>query len=262
MINSTANSLCKLVKKLHYKKGRLEHKLYLAEGTHLLQEAIKSQIPIQQIVWTAKFRDSAVGQSLAAQIPGNVAPVAVSEAVFRKISETQHPQGVLALIASPPLQQPDFAQIKLGLVLDGIQDPGNLGTIMRTAWAVGVDALLFLSNTADPYQGKVVRASMGGIFFQKIYQDLDIHEVCQQARRNQVQIIAGTPLAKTTLFTVDLKPPTLIVVGNEGSGYSSKWDDNLIQKVTIPQPGKAESLNVAVSAGLFLYEAIRQRMFS
>lgn len=236
------------------------HNLYLAEGIHLVMEALNAGADIVRFVWSGKLILSSEGQMVFQRLSQVVPGVEVSETILHKIAETENPQGVIALIENSQNSRPDFSKIQLGLVVDGVQDPGNLGTIIRTAWAADVDGLFFTLGTADPYQGKVVRATMGGIFNQQIYCNLKPAYIFTQAVNHGITIIGGYPEASQSLFQLNFSGPTLFLIGNEGKGISSEWSNYPIQKAYIPQPGKAESLNVAVSAGILLYEAIRQRL--
>lgn len=260
MITSVGNDLIKLTGSLHHKKGRLEQNLYLAEGIHLVQEALRAGVQINRYFWTNKLTSTPEGQSLLETLQPRYEGYEVSETVFAKISETENPQGILAVIAIPDNPPLDLAEVRLGLIIDGLQDPGNVGTIIRTAWAGGLDGLIFTPQTVDPYQGKVVRASMGGVFSQTIYRNTSSQIIVEQARRAGVQIVAGDPSVGRNVFEINLVPPTLLLVGNEGQGITSTWQGFSLQWVKIPQPGRAESLNVAVAAGILIYEAIRQRL--
>lgn len=262
LITSTSNDLVKLVMSLHHKKGRKEQKLFIAEGIHPVTEALKAGIPIQRYIWTSKLTTSLEGKTLLDQLQSRYQGIEVSDHVFRKMSETESPQGILALIEIPSEKPIDFSRIRFGLIVDGVQDPGNIGTIIRTAWAAGLDSLFFTPGTADPYQGKVVRATMGGIFNQNLYPNRTPEYIYKNAEKHGIQIIAGYPDATQSYFEVEMLGPTLFLVGNEGKGVSEVWENYPIRKVYIPQPGQAESLNVAVSAGILIYEAVRQRMMN
>jgi RNA methyltransferase, TrmH family len=260
LITSASNNFIKMVSSLHHKKGRLEQKLYFAEGIHLVQEALKSGIMLRYFFWSAKLTGSMEGVQLLARLKGKFEGYEVSEALFAKMCETENPQGILVVLQLPDEnREMDLSHINLGIVIDSLQDPGNVGTIIRTAWASSLDGVLLTSESADPYQGKVVRSSQGGIFYMGIHSGLEPEQIVQHAQKNHIQIIAGDPKADKVYYEWDLTAPTLILVGNEGSGLQDKWENFSIQKVSIPQPGSAESLNVAVSAGILIYEAIRQR---
>lgn len=249
-----------MVSGLHHKKGRLEQNLYLAEGIHLVQEAYRSGAPIRNFFWSERLLATAEGRELLRTLQERFEGIEVGEAVFEKIAETENPQGILATIELPKNQTPDWNRIHLGLIIDGLQDPGNLGTIIRTAWAAGLDGLFLTPETADPYQGKAVRASMGGIFRQSIYRNLEHGWLIRHAGEAGIQIIAAHPQAKLALFQCDLQNPTLFIVGNEGRGLNPVWEDFSLKRVNIPQPGKADSLNVSVATGILIYEALRQRL--
>jgi TrmH family RNA methyltransferase len=259
LITSNTNHLIKMVSSLHHKKGRQEQKLYLAEGIHLVQEALKSGAPVRYFFWSAKLTNSIEGVQLLESLKSKYEGYEVQEAIFPKICETENPQGILAVIRLPEEQLVDLTHLKLGIVIDGLQDPGNVGTIIRTAWASALNGLLFTPDTVDPYQGKVVRASQGGIFQPGIYRGLTPEHIVAEAKKYQIQIVAGDANASQVYYEWDFTPPTLILVGNEGRGLQDKWEKFSISKIKIPQPGHAESLNVAVSAGILIYEAIRQR---
>jgi TrmH family RNA methyltransferase len=260
VITSTANQFVKSAASLHHKKGRREHGLFLAEGPHLVAEAFRAGAAIRRYFWTARWGAGEEGRALLRRLAETAEGFEVSEPVMAKLAETETFQGIVAVVAIPPAPPLDLTGAKLGLILDGLQDPGNVGTIIRTAWAAGLDCLFLTGGTADPYQGKVVRATMGGLFHQRIYVNLNPPIIAGVARRAGFQIIAGALGADCSCFAVDLTVPTLVLVGNEGQGIASEWDEFLARKVFIPQPGKAESLNVAVAAGILVYEALRQRM--
>jgi TrmH family RNA methyltransferase len=225
VITSTTNQLVQMVRSLHHKKGRLEHQLYLAEGIRLVAEALRAKTEIRQYFWTERLETMPEGRELLRKLAAlQVAGVAVNEPVMAKLGETETPQGIVALIAIPPEPALDLSATKLGLIIDGLQDPGNVGAIIRTAWAAGLDCLLLTTGTADPFQGKVVRATMGGIFNQRIYYNLSPALIATAAQKAGLQIIAGAPGANCSYFTVDMTAPTLLLVGNEGKGVAPEWD--------------------------------------
>jgi TrmH family RNA methyltransferase len=261
MIRSLSNDLIKLVRTLHHKKGRLRENLFLAEGIHLVQEGLKSGFKIRHFFWTEKLTKTSEGRELLEVLKDGHQGFEVSEAVLAKISETENPQGVIATVAIPEQTTlAEFTDFKLGLIIDGLQDPGNVGAIIRTAWAFDCDGLFFTPGAADPYQGKVVRASMGGIFYQRICQNLEPQAIYQWSSRMGIRIIAGDPKATEFCFQSDLAGGSLILIGNEGRGLNPEWANYPINKTLIPQPGGAESLNASISAGILLYEALRQRL--
>jgi TrmH family RNA methyltransferase len=204
MITSVSNSLVKLVAGLSLRKNRLESKLFIAEGIHLAQEALKAGADICQYFWTPKLTESGEGRELLALLEECCEGFEVHEAVMAKMAETEHPQGILLTVRFPKPRLLDLnGGFTLGLVLDGLQDPGNTGTIIRTAWAAGANGLLFTEGSADPYQGKVVRASMGGIFHLPIYLNL-LPETIIRAAAGGVQLIAADAAAPLCYTEADL----------------------------------------------------------
>lgn len=260
MITSTDNQLIKIVNSLQHKKGRLEHNLFLVEGIHLVQEAVRSGALIRYYFWSNKLITHLEGRELLTNLQSKYQGNEVNDSVLAKISETNNPQGVLATVVIPETILGKLSHLSLGIIMDGLQDPGNVGTIIRTAWAADLDGLFCTLGTADPFQGKVVRASMGGIFSQKLYPNAKPEVIIVEAKEAGIQIIAGDPTAEVDIFDNDLTIPTLFLLGNEGQGITSGWEKDTIKRVKIPQPGRAESLNVSVAAGIMVYEAIRQRL--
>ncbi len=260
MITSQTNQLLKTVRSLHQKKGRQEQQLFLAEGIHLVQEALRAGIRPEFFLWTAKLSEDPEGAVLLERLSGSARGYEVDERIFASAAETETPQGILAVLPLPSQPCPDWAGVKLGLVVDGIQDPGNLGTILRIAWSAGIDQLILTPGTADPFQGKVVRSSMGAIFNFTPLTNLAPRTIARSAADHGLQIVAGDLRAAEYCFQIDLTVPTLLLVGNEGRGIDPDWENFAIKKALIPQPGKAESLNVAVSAGILVYETVRQRL--
>jgi TrmH family RNA methyltransferase len=264
MITSLTNSMVKTVTSLHQKKGRQELQLYLAEGIHLVAEALKAGAPIRRFFWSSRLTATPEGANLLKELQLRFTGDEVNEAVMGKICETENPQGIVVTIALSENPVWDPAGWRLGLIIDGLQDPGNVGTIIRTAWAAGVDGLLLTPGSADPYQGKVVRASQGGVFYQRIFRDLTPELIMERIRahRTSIQIVAGEPEAVQNVFEINLQSPTIFLVGNEGNGLQPAWEKFFLKKVKIPQPGGAESLNVSVATGILIYESIRQRLLA
>jgi TrmH family RNA methyltransferase len=261
MITSVSNPMVKLVAGLSLRKNRLESKLFIVEGIHLAQEALKAGAAIYQYFWTPKLPESGEGRELLALLEGRFEGFEVHEAVMAKMAETEHPQGILLTVHFPKPKLLEMGGFTLGLVLDGLQDPGNTGTIIRTAWAAGANALLFIEGTADPYQGKVVRASMGGIFHLPIYTSLLPEAIIRAAVLAGVQLVAADAAAPLCYTEANLAKPSLLLFGSEGRGFSAGWEQAPLERVSIPQPGRADSLNVAVCAGILTYEFLRQRHF-
>ena len=175
--------------------------------------------------------------------------------LFASLSELKTPSGILALIEQPePSVSP--AQSQFCLLLEEVQDPGNLGSMLRSAAAAGCDAVFLSEGCADAWSPKVLRAGMGGHFVLSIHESADLLDV---AAAFQGKLLAGSLTAKTGLYDLDLHGKLAFAFGNEGAGLSENLLAAATQKITIPMPGKVESLNVAAAAAICLFEAVRQR---
>ena len=248
IISSTKNEKIKELAKLQTAKGRKKAGMYLLEGEHLVEEAIKEKAPIELIVVSSNRREDY--QYLLEQTEINV--LVVSQEVFQKLSMTETTQGILAAVnienqAEPPCS----GRI---IVLDTVQDPGNLGTIVRTADAAGFDAVVLGAGTVDLYNDKVIRSMQGSHFHIPVFQ-ADLREYLPVLKKQRVEV-AVTALHRDSkdYSILQGKSDVAIVVGNEGQGVSSEVIDLADIVVTIPMFGKAESLNVAIASALLMYK--------
>lgn len=235
MITSKANQKIKDIIKLYDKKFRKLSGLYIVEGIKPVKECIQAGCNIEEIVCTEKYMDDFDCATI------------VSENVFTAVSSEKTPQGVLAVVKIPSneLKAPE----KSCILLDCLQDPGNLGTIIRTANAAGYGEL-YLLNCVDAYSPKVVRASMSGIFFTKIYTG---------TREEILEALEGLPLICAdmdgqNIFDFHAPDKFCLCIGNEGGGISNEVFSKANFKVSIPMTENCESLNAAVSAGICMYQ--------
>lgn len=263
-ITSSHNSLVKQVRKLHQAKARHRQGLFLLEGTHVVEAADAVQYPLQHLFYTADWwqRHSALGNRLQARAE---TAREVSPAVLTALTTTVNPDGVVATAARRSISAPRAFPSQgpsLGVAVERLQDPGNLGTIIRTVAAAGADSLWLSGDSVDVDHPKVLRASAGQWFRSplQVYGSLSaaLSAVVNQDAR-PLQIVATTPTASMAYWSLDLRRPTIFVLGNEGSGLSADLLAATTHEVSIPLAAGVESLNVAVSAALFLYEACRQR---
>jgi TrmH family RNA methyltransferase len=185
----------------------------------------------------------------------------VSPEVLQAIATTVQPDGVIAIAQSRALTHQPFRLTQLGLILETIQDPGNLGTIIRTAAAAGAEGLQLSLDSVDLENPKVLRASAGQWFRLPIAASPDLKTEILRYKSQGMQIVATQPDAALTYWEIDLRVPTLILLGNEGAGLSDHLAQLADQQVKIPLSQGVESLNVAIAAALLLYEAQRQRVF-
>lgn len=265
-IASIQNPLVKQVRKLHQPKERRRQALFLLEGTHVVEAADEAQYPLQQLFYTAEWwrRHGHLGQRLQdrAQDVREVTP-----AVIKALATTVNPDGVMATAARRPFLT-TVGYPSLGLVVERLQDPGNLGTMIRTVAAAGADGLWLSADSVDIDHPKVLRASAGQWFRAplQVCDALPVALATAQATATQsgqeLQVVATTPSASTAYWTLDLHRPTVFLLGNEGSGLSDRLLAAATHHVSIPLAAGVESLNVAISAALFLYEARRQRATS
>jgi TrmH family RNA methyltransferase len=263
LITSKDNAIVKDARRLKEAKARKETGLFLAEGAHLVKELIASPLKIVRIFVSGEGLRREESEILNALIQTGLSVVEVSGAVLKSLSETETPQGILAVAEESrnsilPKLHPN--QPFQGLILDRIQDPGNLGTLIRTAWGFGIDACVLIPGTADPYSGKVLRSSMGGTFHLPII-TAPVADVIKWAVENEVVLYGGDMRAERRVDQASYAKRLGILVGNEGAGLSPEWyPSGQTQMVNIPMPGGAESLNVAVAASIMMYEVYRQSL--
>lgn len=261
MLTSLQNPLVKQIRKLHKAKERREQQLSLLEGTHLLQEAIAVGYPLVTVCSTVEWQSH--HPELWEQVSQQAQRLElVSPEVLSAIATTVTPDGVIATIQRSQSTEEMGSVKTLGLALETIQDPGNLGTIIRTAAAAGADRLWLSSDSVEPDNPKVMRASAGQWFRLPISVTSDLKSVVLQCQQQGIQVIATTPRAPLTYWDLDLQPPSLILLGNEGAGLSDELTRLATIEVSIPLAAGVESLNVATTAALILYEAQRQRRLS
>ena len=256
MLTSLQNPLVKQLRKLQRAKERQEQDCFFIEGTHLVEAALSASHPLLTVCYTSAWQQRY--GDLWQQLKGVAQRVEeVSPDVLRAIATTVEPDGVVATLPRRVISQPNFTD--LGLVLSTIQDPGNVGTMIRTVAAVGADGLLLSADSVDPEHPKVLRASAGQWFHTPIGVSHDLSADLRRYQHQGFQIVATLPTASLTYWQADLRRPSLIVLGNEGSGLSDSLAGVADCQVMIPQDPGVESLNVAIVAALLLYEAKRQR---
>lgn len=226
----------------------------LLDGAHLVQAYLASgSFPLHLLVNEAAVRDEEIA-GLIALMP-EIALTCLADALFGELTELKTPSGLLALIELPvPHIAP--AHSRFCILLEDIQDPGNLGSILRTAAAAGCDAAFLSAGCADVWSPKVLRAAMGGHFALSIHEHADLFNV---AAVFEGTIFATSLQATNSLYDCKLKENIAFAFGNEGAGLSQELSNVCRQLITIPMPGKVESLNVAAAAAVCLFEAARQR---
>ena len=273
VIDSASNKKIKLMESLRLRKHREREGLFRIEGVRLAEMAAESGWELRFGLYTAELLEKERGRQLLAGLRERCPLYEISAPLGKKVAATDTPQGIflaavqqktdlseLAGVVQSGRKQ-DGAEQPLFVVLDGVQDPGNAGTIIRTADAVGAMAVILTKGSVDVFGDKVVRATMGSLFHLPIVADVSAAEVAAFAEAADCQLLATAldALAKPH-FAVDFRRGSLIAFGNEGNGVSEALL-RAAAKVYIPMYGRAESLNVGVSSAVVLYEAVRQRRF-
>jgi TrmH family RNA methyltransferase len=258
MLTSLNNPLIKQFRQLHQTKARHQENLLLLEGTNLIESACKVKYPLQVVCYTENWRDR-YPHLWEIMLKNTLRSEIVSPAVLKSISTTINPDGITAIAKRRILEIPFQQQFQLGLILEKIQDPGNLGTIFRTAMATEVDGIWLSHDSVDCDHPKVLRASAGEWFNLNLAVSDNLSSIIQQYQAQGVQIISTLPKASQTYWEIDFTRPSLILIGNEGAGLTSQLSNLAEKKVQIPLARGVESLNVAIAASLLLYEAKRQR---
>ncbi|WP_027417752.1 TrmH family RNA methyltransferase [Aneurinibacillus terranovensis] len=257
LITSVQNPRVKQWMKLHKRKEREKERLYLIEGPHLVQEAYESQALIRAILLEE-------GHEIPPWISGTdgyLMPllIIVTKPVMEKLSETKTPQGIMAVVemAKPKCTFPPSFMF---LMVDRIQDPGNLGTLIRTADAAGFDGVAIGEGSVDLYNSKTIRSTMGSLFHLPVWQAQLPGFIEEMRAAYPGTRVIGTSLQESKMYTgVNYDGPVILVIGNEGSGISEDILAMTDENVIIPLYGRAESLNAAVAGSILMYEAVRQR---
>jgi TrmH family RNA methyltransferase len=252
---SDKNPLVKQVRRAAARGSLTDDGYAVAEGFHLLEEALKSDCEIGAVIVA-----ESVKSAVAAHVRGlkRTRVVALRDALFSELATTEATQGVLALVRPPSWSIDQLMRGRsLVIVLDGVQDPGNAGAILRAAEAFGATGAAFLKGTVSPYNPKCLRASAGSVFRLPVVPSLDASLLMAALEQKRVHLYAAMPLAQLPLFEANLAVRCAIVIGGEGRGVSQKLQARA-KGLKIPTSG-VESLNAAVAAGVLLYEARRQR---
>jgi TrmH family RNA methyltransferase len=258
MITSIHNPKIQEVRKLlAHTSDRHEQQAFVIEGVRLAEEALQGAWEARLVLFTDALdtRGRAVVDGFSAQ---GASVEQVSETVMKAASDTETPQGLLVVLTQQTLPlplKPDFL-----LILDGVRDPGNLGTVLRTAEAAGVQAMLLAPGCVDAWSPKVLRAGMGAHFHLSIHNLSwqDIKQILKQAPGN-LQVYLADSAGGIPYMTANFRPPLALIIGGEAAGAGSDAVSLADMKVHIPMPGGSESLNAAVATGILLFEVVRQR---
>lgn len=261
MITSTANPHIKAIRKLNDSKERSLTQTFLAEGLRVVGQAVDSQAEILELIYSDELLISDYGQDLISTSLKNGKNVTqVSQAVFESIARKDKPQGIAAVISQKWGDLSEIHGIETGLwvALEAVQNPGNLGTILRTADAVGTKGLILLDHSTDPYDPAAVKASMGAIFTIPVFRS-NVEGLRAFLNRNPSLLAFGTSdKADKDCFETIYPDPVLLLLGSEREGLSPEYQNLCRQMISIPMEGACDSLNLSIAAGVMLYQIYQQ----
>ncbi len=234
-------------------------KEFIIEGIKLLKEAIEENANIKQIVICDNCENSdIIPKDLMYEI-AKYQCIYVTDKIFSSISDVNTPQGILAIIGRNNEEaEIDYSQ-DIIVALDDIQDPGNLGTILRTVDSIGLNQILVSKGTADSYNPKVVRSTMGAIFRVNIIECDDLEKTLKEVKKHKFELVITSLQTENSIYDVNFNKK-VVVIGNEANGVSQKIQNMADVKARIPMLGKTESLNASIATGIVLYEYVRQKI--
>ena len=250
-ISSKENKIFRLCQQLSQKKYRDRIGLYLIEGENLLEEAVKNGAEIRTVLARPDYGGRFFGTEDKAFF--------LDDNLFRQLAQTETSQGIIAIVAKPEISPARFLDEDGGnfVVLDRLQDPGNIGTILRTADAAGYSLAIVLKGTADVFSSKVVRAATGSLFRMPVVFMDSVDELMEFTRAAGKKLVATCFDTDRYYYDENLKENIALIIGNEGNGISRELIEGSDLKIKIPMHGNIESLNASVAAGILMYEAVR-----
>ncbi len=254
IITSLSNPLVKQARALHGHKARAESGLFLVEGIHHVGEAVEAGWNIASLLYAPDLLASDFGRRLVSRFDSTAQPVSTS--VMESLADKENPQGILAVVHQKRRKLDELESVHCGAAVVSPQDPGNVGAILRTLDAVGADALFLLDGGVDAYHPTSIRASMGAIFWKPVVQ-CSFREFVAWSQREKIQRIGTSAHAKNDFR--DFKPNRnfILVLGSEQKGLSADQIETCDAAVSLPMRGRASSLNLAVAAGILLYQFVR-----
>lgn len=257
VITSKDNETIKHIKRLKDKKNRDEYNEFIIEGIKMIDEALKENAKIKSIIICDDCKNQNIIPSDLMYEIAKLNCIYVSEKVFNTITDVINPQGIMAVLEKPQNTENtiDYTASNF-LILDNIQDPGNMGTILRTADSLGLNQIIVSKGSADIYNLKVVRSTMGAIFRVKVIESENLVKTIKTMKKHKINVYATDLRTDKSIYSVDYNK-SAIVIGNEANGVSNDVLQEATEKIKIPMLGKTESLNAAVATSIILYEAFR-----
>lgn len=252
VISSKANEQIKHIKKLFQKKYREEYSEFVIEGIKIVKEALAEKVNLKSIYINEQNKEE-----ILREIPEieKMNTSIVENSVFCDISDVVNPQGIIAIVEKASSNKISYDE-KLFLILDGISDPGNMGTIIRTADSLNMKQIIVSKNTLDIYNPKVVRSTMGAIFRVNVIYVEDLVKEVENLKSRGIKVYSTDLRTDKSIYSINYEN-SAIVIGNESNGVSREVLDASSDRIKIPMNGKTESLNAAVATSIVLYEANR-----
>jgi len=259
-ITSNHNLLIKEIKGLEIRKNREEKGLFIAEGLRFVEESVKEKALIDKIVVSNAFLEGKSGMDVMDRIHNIGLPCyVVSDKIFKEISDTRTPQGILAVIKKKDALIGDIIKSNNKIVmLESLQDPGNMGTIIRTADAAGMTGVVLSKGCVDVYNRKVLRSTMGSIFHLPIHRTDDFIGAINELKAKGIKVYASHLDGNINYYDINDYNNIAVIIGNEANGISDEAAMAADCLIRIPMPGRAESLNASVAAGILMYEVLRK----
>ncbi|MGI8638541.1 MAG: TrmH family RNA methyltransferase [Pyrinomonadaceae bacterium] len=263
-ITSRDNQRIKFARKVG--DGRVKDAIFV-EGARLAEEVLRAELAISDVLFTENFGQTERGRQFLQKVESKTANFAeVSERIFNSLSDTKHSQGIIVIAAKPATGkniieanlQKNRRQLPLFVLLHEINNPSNLGAILRTAEAVNVSGVILTENSADIFSPKALRGAMGASFRLPIWTNADFFSVLAWAKEKNFISVCADINAEKSYLEIDWKKPSLLIFGSEAHGLSAEERERIDESLIIPMENSVESLNLAVSCGVILFEAKRQ----
>ncbi|MTI49518.1 TrmH family RNA methyltransferase [Sporosalibacterium faouarense] len=260
-ITSSSNSLIKHVKSLHRKKARWKSANYFVEGLKAVEEGLISKADIEFFLYSDALFDINGGCELFDEIKNFENAYNIPDKLLNEISDTENPQGIIAVVKFKlsSLKDVVLKNNNFLVILDELRDPGNMGTIIRTADALGANGIVVTKGCVDVFNPKTIRSTMGSIFHIPLAFEGDIEDIIASLKKEEIKIISTSLESSDYCYNIDFKQDFALIIGNEASGVSDRVIEISDYSTKIPMKGEAESLNAAIASGIVMYEASRQR---
>jgi RNA methyltransferase, TrmH family len=261
IIISESNEKVKSLLRLYQKREREKEGKFILEGYRIIDQAIRAGVLIDSIYLTPVFADSKEGRSVIMRFNKFHSVILLKEDLLKKIADTENPQGLIAIVEKPVFSLDDMLfNANLILVLDRLQDPGNMGTIIRTALAAGVNGIITIKGSVDIYNLKVIRSTMGAVFSMPVF-NLALAEFKELAGKKLqgFDFVATGTSASSYYYQPDYSRPVILMIGNEASGLGDDLYQLADYTVKIPMTNKIDSLNAAIATGIILYRIIEKK---